>query len=72
MMESSGYFVYDGQYAHICGIEKYRALLKDAETGNFVEEMPDDLTEGTLVDFSINLPRFAIQEEIFVTTEGYH
>ena len=73
MMESSGYFVYDEQYAHIDGIEKYRALLKDAETGNFVEEILDDLTEGTLVGFFIKaLSRFAIPKEIFVTTDGYH
>ncbi len=32
MMESSGYLVYDEQYAHIDGIEKYRALLKDSKT----------------------------------------
>ena len=38
-MESSGYFVYDEQYVHIEGIEKYRALLKDTVTGNFVEDI---------------------------------
>ncbi len=38
MMVSSGYFVYDGQYTHINGVEKYRVLLTDSKTGNFVEE----------------------------------
>ena len=73
MMESSGYFVYDEQYAHIDGIEKYRALLKDSKTGNFVEGILDDLKEETLVNFFLMaLPRFAIPEEIFITTDGYH
>ncbi|MHB1708211.1 MAG: IS1/IS1595 family N-terminal zinc-binding domain-containing protein [Thermoplasmataceae archaeon] len=73
VMESSGYFVYDEQYAHIDGKEKYRALLKDAKTGNFVEEMLDDLTENTLFNFFMKaLSRFIIPEEIFITTDGYH
>ena len=72
-MASSGYFVYDEQYAHIDGIERYRALLKDTKTNNFVEEVLDDLTEDTLVDFFVNaLSRFAIPSTIFVTTDGYH
>ena len=73
IMESSGYFVYDEQYTHIDGVEKYRALLKDSINGNFVEEMLDDLKEGTLAGFFIRaLPRFSIPEEIFITTDGYH
>jgi len=73
MMASSGYFVYDEQYAHIHGVEKYRALLRDAGTGNFVEEILDDLREDTLAGFMIRaLSRFTIPEEIFITTDGYH
>ncbi len=73
MMESSGYFVYDEQYAHIDGIEKYRALLKDSKTGNFVEEILDDLTEGTLVNFFLMaLSWFSIPDHVFITTDGYH
>ena len=37
VMESSGHFVYDEQYVHIGGEEKYRAFLEDSKTGNFVE-----------------------------------
>ena len=71
VMESSGYFVYDEQYAHIDGIEKYRALLKDAKTGNFVEEILDDLREETLNGFFMRaLSRFIMPKEIFITTEG--
>ncbi|MGC8546617.1 MAG: hypothetical protein ACP5MU_03035 [Thermoplasmata archaeon] len=33
--DSSGYFVYEEQYSHIDGIERYRTILKDAETGMF-------------------------------------
>ena len=66
VMAPSGYFVYDEQYAHNDGTEKYRALLKDAETGNFVEGIPDDLKEETLVNFFLMaLPRFFIPEKIF-------
>ena len=72
-MESSGYFVYDEQYAHIDGIEKYRALLKDSKNGNFVEEMLDDLEEDTLIGFFIRaLSRFSIHSTIYITTDGYH
>ena len=39
VMLSSGYFVYDEQYAHFDGTEKYMALLKDSKNGNFVEEI---------------------------------
>jgi len=35
-MESTGYFVYDEQYVHIDGIERYRAPLQEAKNGNFV------------------------------------
>ncbi len=73
MMDASGYFVYDEQYAHIDGIEKYSALLRDAGTGNFVEEILDDLREDTLAGFMVRaLSRFTIPEEIFITTDGYH
>ena len=51
MMESSGYFVYDEQYVHIDGTEKYRAVLKDSNNGNFVESILDDLHESTLTGF---------------------
>ena len=72
-MESSGYFLYDEQSAHIDSIEKYRALLKDSKNGNFVEEILDDLKEDTLTGFFISaLSRFSIPEEIFITTDGYH
>ena len=73
MMDSSGYFVYDEQYAHIDGMEKYRALLKDSKNGNFVEEMLDDLKEDTLAGFFMRaLSRFTMQKEIFITADGYH
>ncbi len=73
VMASSGYFVYDEQYAHIDGIEKYRALLKDSKTGNFVEEILDDLREETLNGFFMRaLSRFIMPQEIFITTDGYH
>lgn len=76
-MESSGYFVYDEQYVHIDGIERYRALLKDGKTGNFVEEILDDLSEETLINFFVqSLRRFMIHKEthkeIYVTTDGLH
>ena len=72
-MESSGYFVYDEQYAHIDGVENYRALLKDAKTGGFVEEIPDDLSEDTLINFFTSaLSRFTIPQNVFITTDGYH
>ncbi len=73
MMESSGYFVYDEQYTHIDGVEKYRALLKDSKTGDFVEEILDDLKEETLRGFFMRaLSRFSILGEISITTDGYH
>ena len=73
IMDSSGYFVYDEQYAHIYGIEKYMALLKDSLTGDFVKEILDNLTEETLVSFFIRaLSRFSVPKEIFITTDGYH
>ncbi|EQB72661.1 MAG: hypothetical protein AMDU1_APLC00005G0040 [Thermoplasmatales archaeon A-plasma] len=73
IMESSGYFVYDEQYAHIDGMERYRALLKDSKNGNFVEEILDDLKEETLSGFFIRaLSMFEIPKEIFITTDGYH
>jgi hypothetical protein len=72
-MESSGYFVYDEQYVHINGCERYRALLKDAKNRNFVEEILDDLKEETLMGFFIrSLSRFTIPNEITITTDGYH
>ena len=73
VIASSGYFVYDEQYAHIDGIEKYRALLKDSKTGDFVEEILDDLREETLIGFFMRaLSRFTMPKEIFITTDGYH
>ena len=73
VIASSGYFVYDEQYAHIDCIEKYRALLKDSKTGNFVEEILDDLREETLIGFFMRaLSRFTMPKEIFITTDGYH
>ena len=36
MMKSSGYFVYDEQYVHIDGTEKYRAMLKDSKNGTLL------------------------------------
>jgi hypothetical protein len=73
VMDSSGYFVYDGQYTHIDGVEEYRALLKDSKTGDFVEEILDDLTEVTLVNFFIGaLSRFSIPDHVCITTDGYH
>jgi transposase-like protein len=66
MMESSGYFVYDEQYVHIDGTEKYRALLKDSKTGNFVESILDGLSENTLLDFFIrSLKRFNVNGDIY-------
>ena len=73
VMESSGHFVYDEQYVHIGGEEKYRALLKDSKTGNFVESILDDLSGETLIDFFVqSLRRFRIHKEIYVTTDGFH
>ena len=73
MMESSGYFVYDEQYVHIDGTEKYRALLKDSKNGNFVESILDDLQESTLTGFfTRSLGMFNVTGDIFITTDGYH
>ncbi len=73
VMDSSGYFVYDEQYAHIDGVEKYRALLKDSKTGDFVEEILDDLGEETLKGFFLRaLSRFSIHDHVCITTDGYH
>ncbi|EQD65499.1 transposase [mine drainage metagenome] len=72
-MASSGCFVYDEQYVHIDGKDKFRALLKDSKNRNFVEEILDDLKEETLVAFFIRaLSSFVITEKIFITTDGYH
>ena len=75
-MQASGYFVYDEQYVHINGIEKYRALLKDTVTGMFVEDILDDLSEETISSFLISaLSRFIIPDSldyIIITTDGYH
>ena len=75
-MQASGYFVYDEQYVHINGTEKYRALLKDSITGSFVEDILDDLGEETIVNFMINaLSRFIMPDNIdyiVITTDGYH
>jgi len=73
IMESSGYFVYDEQYVHIDGMERYRALLKDSKIGGFVESILNDLSEETLIDFFVqSLQRFRIDKEIYVTTDGFH
>ena len=76
MMEASGYFVYDEQYVHNAGIERYRALLRDSITGNFVEDILDDLREDTIAAFLIDaLSRFIIPDNldyIVITTDGYH
>lgn len=71
-MASSGYFVYDEQYVHIYGEEKYRALLKDSQTGNSVESILDDLSEGTPIYFFVrSIPEFNLGEEIYITTDGF-
>ena len=73
IMKSSGYFVYDEQYVHINGEDRYRALLKDSKSGLFVEEILDDLSQSTLTGFFIrSLNRFIIPNDIFITTDGYH
>ncbi len=75
-MQASGYFVYDEQYVHINGIEKYRALLKDTVTGMFVEDILDDLSEETISSFLISaLSRFIIPYDldyIVIITARYH
>jgi hypothetical protein len=73
IMESSGYFVYDKQYVHIDGTEKYRAMLKDSKSGNFVESILDDLQESTLTGFfTYSIGMFNVPDNIFITTDGYH
>ena len=48
-------------------------MLKDSKTGNFVEEILDDLTENTFFNFFMKaLSKFTIPEKIFITTDGYH
>ena len=38
-----------------------------------MEEILDDLTEGTLVNFLVEvLSRFSIPDHVFITTDGYH
>ncbi|MDA8055057.1 MAG: hypothetical protein M0Z77_05325, partial [Thermoplasmatales archaeon] len=72
-MESSGYFVYDGQYAHIDGVKKYRTLLKDSKNCNFVEKVIDDLSEESIIEFMVDsLSQFSIPKTITITTDGYH
>ena len=54
-------------------VEKYHALLKDSKTGNSVESFPDDLSEGDLIDFFVrSIPKFNVDKEIYVTTDGFH
>lgn len=73
VMESSGYFVYEQQHDHINGEDKYRALLKDSKTGEFVESILDNLSEETLIYFFVqSLQSFRIGKEVYVTTDGFH
>ena len=72
-MQSSCYFVYVEQHVHIDGIERYRALLKDTKTGNFVEEILDYLKEEMLARFFIRaISCFTMPEVIFITSDGSH
>ena len=72
-MESSGYFVYDEQYAHIDGVKKYRTLLKDSRNDNFVEKVIDELSEEPIIEFMVDsLSQFSIPKTITITTDGYH
>ena len=72
-MESSGYFVYDEQYIHINGKDRYRALLKDSKNGTFVEEILADLSQSSLTGFFMrSFKRFIIPNDIVITTDGYH
>ena len=58
---------------HIDGIERYRALLKDTKTGNFVEEILDYLKEEMLAGFFIMaISCFTVPEVIFITSDGSH
>ena len=72
-MESSGYFSYDEQYISIDGERRYRFLLKDAITGNFHEEILEELGEDSTTAFILDsLSRFAHVSTITITTDGYH
>ena len=69
---SSGYFVYDEQYSHINGAERFRTLLKDSKTGRFIEEIIDDLSEENIERFLLNaLSQFSIPSTVTITTDGY-
>ena len=69
---SSGFFVYDEQYSHIQGMERFRTLLKDSKTGIFAEEIIDDLSEDNIERFLLNaLSQFSIPKTIAITTDGY-
>ena len=58
---------------YIDSIERYRALLNDTKTGNFVEEILDDLKEEMLARFFIRaISCFTVPEVIFITSDGYH
>ena len=72
-MEGSGYFVYDEQYVHLDGRERYRTLIKDSKTGEFIEGIIDDLSEDRIIEFLVNsLSQFSIPTVISITTDGYH
>ena len=69
---SSGYFVYDEQYSHIQGEERFRTLMKDSKTGKFIEDVIDDLSEEKIEMFLLNaLSYFHIPGTIAITTDGY-
>jgi hypothetical protein len=71
--ECSGYFVYDEQYVHIDGKERYRALFKDAITSEFHEEVVDQLSEESLTQYFLSaFKKFDLPESICITTDGYH
>ncbi len=72
-MESSGYFSYDEQYVNIDGKRKYRFLLKDTVTGNFHEDILEELGEHSTMEFILDsLSRFHTGSVITITTDGYH
>ena len=69
---SSGYFVYDEQYSHIQGEERFRTLLKDSKTSMFIEDILDDLSEEKMERFLINaLSHFLVPSTITISTDGY-
>ena len=69
---SLGYFVYDEQYSHIQGVERFRTLLKDSKTGRFIEEIIDDLSEEKIERFLLNaLSHFLVPNTVTITTDGY-